>query len=517
MIKGTTLALLLIVSSFSLSAMERFEQLGWIKSGNELESFIQYPHLLERIYQENNDQSIWFDSQVIDQFEYQLDVIRRAGFSPLFTRQFNQMQAYRERNLMFEYDLLATDTLLLYLSYAEQAPKIGMAWFFESKLNQLLAPPSQEALFALHMAVKEQGIIDLLNLYTPQNPTYDQLLHAYDFLLSTEKAEVSLYQQRGLKKLGDKLSHRSVLIERLLLVNVDVSSVEDGVTWYDNSLVKPVKDFQAMHGLQVDGVIGPETIKWLNFPLTDRISMLALNAERMRLWPELNDTLIVVNVPSFDMRYWYLGQEVFQSKVVVGRLSRKTPLMITKLDSLILNPTWNVPYKIMVEDILPMVKKDIDYLARHNIDIISSWRTGELIDPNSINWLTVNPTAFPYRMRQQAGQGNALGLYKFNTPNRRAIYLHDTPSKYLFNNPSRAFSSGCVRVQNADKFALMLLETQGISENHLADKDGLTNAAIPLKKRIPVHIIYQTVWYEGGELHYRDDIYHYDSFSYRNG
>ncbi|MDE1235661.1 L,D-transpeptidase family protein [Vibrio aestuarianus] len=517
MIKGTALALLLIVSSFSLSAMERFEQLGWIKPGSELESLIQYPHLLERVYQENNDQLIWFDNQVINQFEYQLDVIRRAGFSPLFIRQLNQMQAYRERNSMFEYDLLATDTLLLYLSYAEQAPKIGMAWFFESKLNQLLAPPSQDALFALHVAVEVQGIIDLLNLYTPKNPTYDQLLHAYDFLLSTEKAEVSLYQQRGLKKLGDKLSHRFALIERLSLVNIDVTSVRDNVTWYDNSLVKPVKEFQTMHGLQADGIIGPETIKWLNFSLSDRLSMLALNAERMRLWPEANDTLIVVNVPSFDMRYWHLGQEVFQSKVVVGRSSRKTPLMITKLDSLILNPTWNVPYKIMVEDILPMVKKDSSYLARHNIDIVSSWRSEELIDPNSINWSTVNPAAFPYRMRQQAGKSNALGLYKFNTPNRRAIYLHDTPSKSLFNNSSRAFSSGCVRVQNADKFASMLLETQGISEKQLVDKDGLTNAAIPLKKRIPVHIIYQTVWYEGGELHYRDDIYHYDTFSYRNG
>ncbi|WP_176713334.1 L,D-transpeptidase family protein, partial [Aliivibrio fischeri] len=111
---------------------------------------------------------------------------------------------------------------------------------------------------------------------------------------------------------------------------------------------------------------------------------------------------------------------------------------------------------------------------------------------------------------------NALGLYKFNTPNRRAIYLHDTPSKYLFNNTSRAFSSGCIRVQNADKFASMILETQGINGDKLTGKEGPANGTIPLKQRIPVHIIYQTVWYEGGELHYRDDIYRYDAFSTSN-
>lgn len=517
MSKSILFALLLIFSSFSLYSAEKVQPFAVSQENASLQSFIQYPHLVERIYQENENRRIWQDEQIVRQFEHQLEVIRRAGFSPLFSRQLAQMKAYRNQQAFNEYDLLATDTLLLYLSYAEQAPKVGMAWFFERKLNSAIAPPSQEALFALHVAVEVNSIGDLLNGYAPNNAAYDQLLHAYDFLLSTENAALSLYSQKGLKKPGDKLSQRSVLIARLSLVNIDVSTVRDDVTWYDNSLVKPVKEFQAMHGLKADGMIGPETLKWLNLSLQARLSMLALNAERTRLWPESKETQIVVNVPSFDMRYWYLGKEVFQSKVVVGRVSRKTPLMSTKLDSLILNPTWNVPYKIMVEDILPMVKKDQNYLRQHNIDIVSSWRSNDQIDPSNINWSAVNPASFPYRMRQQAGQDNALGLYKFNTPNRRAIYLHDTPSKYLFNNTSRAFSSGCIRVQNADKFASMILETQGIDGDKLTGKEGPVNGTIPLKQRIPVHIIYQTVWYEGGELHYRDDIYRYDAFSTSNG
>lgn len=232
-----------------------------------------------------------------------------------------------------------------------------------------------------------------------------------------------------------------------------------------------------MHGLQTDGVIGPQTMKWLNTSVTERLALLALNAERIRLWPTQQDSMIVVNVPGFDMKYWDAGREVFESKVVVGKTTRPTPVMNTKLDSLIINPTWNVPHKIMVEDILPMVKRDSEYLANHHMEIIRGWSDPEVIDPALIDWEAVEPETFPYRLRQQAGVQNALGTYKFNTPNSRAIYLHDTPSKHLFNNASRAFSSGCIRVENAEKFAQTLLANQGIT----LDDFPVSTQAIALK------------------------------------
>jgi murein L,D-transpeptidase YcbB/YkuD len=171
----------------------------------------------------------------------------------------------------------------------------------------------------------------------------------------------------------------------------------------------------------------------------------------------------------------------------------------------------------MVEDILPITKRDHTYLTRHHIDILESWQSEQTLDPEKIDWKSVNPKTFPYRMRQQSGNQNALGLYKFNTPNKRAIYLHDTPSKHLFDNPTRAFSSGCIRVEHADQFATTLLETQGINNVDLIPANERSNRSIPLKKRIPVHIIYQTVWYEEGELHYRDDIYRLDRIKENNG
>jgi murein L,D-transpeptidase YcbB/YkuD len=126
-------------------------------------------------------------------------------------------------------------------------------------------------------------------------------------------------------------------------------------------------------------------------------------------------------------------------------------------------------------------------------------------------------------MTQLSGNANALGLYKFNTPNRRAIYLHDTPSKGLFDETQRAFSSGCIRVENADLFAVTLLESQGLNmeEEETAQEsepvEPIPNQSIPLKSRIPVHIIYQTAWYEEGNVHYREDIYRLDRFRYTKG
>lgn len=501
---------LLIGISIPVSASPYFAKLGWLDTQSSVEPLLQYPQQLERIYHQNNDQLIWLDMRDMQYFERQLDLIRLANISPLFERQLQALVSYRNQADWFEYDVLATDTLLLYLSYAEQAPTEGVNWFFEHQALRRLPLPSEQARLDLHMAIGNQAISLLIDQYTPSEPAYRQLLSAYQYLNLQSSLMLPVYVQAGLKRPGDTLSDRSTLITRLALVNIDVSLVSDSVTWYDRTLVEPVKQFQRMHGLKVDGIIGPDTLKWINKKLESRLALLALNAERMRLWPAVDESSIVVNVPGFALKYWHSGKPVFESKVVVGKVSRPTPVMTTRLDSLILNPTWNVPYKIMVEDILPLAKRDHTYLSRHHIDIIESWSSGQKMDPAMIDWNSVKPRAFPYRMRQQSGRLNALGLYKFNTPNKRAIYLHDTPSKHLFNRASRAFSSGCIRVEHADQLALTLLEMQGIDDKDLLQGGQDSNRSIPLKKRIPVHIIYQTVWYEAGSLHYRDDIYRLD-------
>ncbi|MGY3569479.1 L,D-transpeptidase family protein [Vibrio paucivorans] len=513
----STLILPISILSTKVWALERFEQLTWLESDSEVVSLIQYPELVSRVYQENDDQLIWFDLEQSQQLELKLEMIQRAGFSPLFVRQLKHLRQFRQQNRWFEYDLLATDTTLLYMSYAQQAPSLGEAWFFQGQSLNYLPEPSRDSVLSLFVAIELQQLDELLDTFTPTTQGYIQLTKSYQHLRSVHREEIPAYRQRGLAKTGDKLSDRDTLVKRLALVDIDISKVRSDVSWFDASLTEPVKAFQRLHGLTVDGIIGPATIKWLNLSAEDRLSMLALNAERSRIWPIQRETIILVNVPSFDMKYWYSGEAVFESKVVVGKTSRKTPLMATKLDSLILNPTWNVPRKIMVEDILPQVKLDNNYLTKNKIDIVKRWNADSPVSAEEIDWSSVNPKTFPYKMRQQSGTSNALGLYKFNTPNRRAIFLHDTPSKHLFDEETRAFSSGCVRVEKADQFATVLLENQGLDELVIAESSQDTNKAIPLKRRIPVHIIYQTVWFESGEIHYRDDVYRYDNVAHNNG
>nr|WP_269808624.1 L,D-transpeptidase family protein [Enterovibrio nigricans] len=156
------------------------------------------------------------------------------------------------------------------------------------------------------------------------------------------------------------------------------------------------------------------------------------------------------------------SQLILDSKVVVGRPSRRTPLFESRLDSVVFNPSWNVPVKIMREDILPKVREDNEYLSKHSYTVLSSWVNGNVIPHEEIDWETVTPRNFPYRLQQSPGNFNALGRYKFNTPNGNAIYLHDTPAKSLFNKERRAYSSGCIRVQKAETLAQILLSKSGL-------------------------------------------------------
>ncbi len=511
-------AVMLVLFNISFSAAEeQASSRSWVDK-NRILSSLEYPQQVRRIYQDNNNQLIWFDTPTMNTFEQELDVIRRAGFSPLFTQRLSVLKKYREDKKWFEYDLFATDTLIMYLSYAEQVEKVGRPWFFEGKkMIKALPAPSDNAFASVNFAVGSNSMDALLQLYSSSDYSYRPLMDAYRSLLPFESEQIPFYYQRGIKKSGDLLENRDVLIKRLSLVNLDMSSIRDNVTIYDENLVKVVQQFQAMHGLIADGVIGPDTMKWVNLAVRIRLSILALNIERSRLWGQEQSTAIIVNIPGFDMKYWLSGKPVFSSKVVVGRSSRPTPLLSTKLDSVIVNPTWTVPRKIIVEDILPMARRDVSYFSRHNIDIIKGWKKERVIDPTKIDWTTIEAEKFPYRLRQKSGKQNALGLYKFNTPNSRAIYLHDTPSKHLFNHASRAYSSGCIRVENASLFASKILQTQGMDRSNLRNSRQPTNKLIALKSKIPVHIIYQTVWFEDGSLQYRDDIYRFDLKSRTNG
>ncbi|WP_455864981.1 L,D-transpeptidase [Pantoea agglomerans] len=282
---------------------------------------------------------------------------------------------------------------------------------------------------------------------------------------------------------------------------------------YSADLVEAVKRFQRWQGLEPDGAIGPRTREWLNVSPQLRASLLALNIQRLRLLPDDMHNGIMVNIPNYSLIYYLNGSQILASRVIVGRPDRKTPLMRSALNNVVLNPPWNVPTTLVRKDIVPKVKQDPAYLYKHNYTLLSGWSNdAEVIDPSMIDWQMVSAASFPYRIRQAPGATNSLGRYKFNMPSSDAIYLHDTPNHNLFQKDIRALSSGCVRVNKASDLANLLLQDAGWNDTRISStlKEGDTRY-VPIRHRIPVNLYYLTAWVaDDGKAQYRTDIYNYD-------
>ncbi|MBF7996074.1 L,D-transpeptidase [Rahnella laticis] len=283
---------------------------------------------------------------------------------------------------------------------------------------------------------------------------------------------------------------------------------------YTPDLVEAVKRFQKWQGLEADGIIGGRTRQWLNASPQLRATLLALNIQRLRILPGNVNTGIMVNIPNYQLTYYLNGSEVLSSRVIVGRPSRKTPLMSSALNNVVVNPPWNVPTTLVREDIVPKAMNNPSYFQQHGYQVLSGWSNdAEVIDPAMIDWAMVSPGHFPYRIRQAPGASNSLGRYKFNMPSSDAIYLHDTPNHNLFSKDIRALSSGCVRVNKASELANMLLQDAGWNDTRISSAlQGGNTTYVAIRHHIPVKLFYLTAWVaDDGKPQFRTDIYNYDA------
>ena len=246
-----------------------------------------------------------------------------------------------------------------------------------------------------------------------------------------------------------------VLAERLAASrDLDPAAVDTRVTRYEGEIVAAVEGFQARHGLAADGAVGPATLAALNVPVEQRIEQIRANIERARwVFGELENDFVLVNIAAYRLDLVRQGETVWTTRVQVGQPYRKTPVFKAAMRYLVFNPTWTVPPTILLQDILPQQRRDVGYLAARNIDLIDD--KGMVVDPTTVDWS--RRTGYPYRFVQRPGPTNALGRVKFMFPNEHSIYLHDTPSRDLFARTSRAFSSGCIRVEHPFDLALRLL------------------------------------------------------------
>jgi murein L,D-transpeptidase YcbB/YkuD len=278
---------------------------------------------------------------------------------------------------------------------------------------------------------------------------------------------------------------------------------------YDAALEAAVKAFQARHGLDTDGSVGPGTLAALNVPIDARIRTLRVNLERGRwLLNDLEPTFVVVNVAGYRVNYIRDGQLVWSARAQVGKAYRATPIFRSRLTYLVLNPTWTVPPSILENDILPAQRRDPSTLARKGLEVIDA--QGRRVPESSVDWANATPRNFRYMLRQPPGPDNALGRVKFMFPNSYSVYLHDTPSRNLFEKSDRAFSSGCIRVEDPLRLAELLLQGQRPWNRVAIDsviQAGKTRN-VTLAHAIPVLLSYWTAWVDrDGTLQLRPDIY----------
>jgi L,D-transpeptidase YcbB len=271
-----------------------------------------------------------------------------------------------------------------------------------------------------------------------------------------------------------------------------------------------VRRFQARHGLVADGIVGPATVRALNVPVAHRIQQIILNLERWRWLPrDLGRHYIAVNAADAMLQVVADGRTVLTSRVVVGDLRHPTPMVQARLDTVLLNPPWNVPTSIAVEEILPRLRANGRYLAENDIVILERRES----DPFglAVDWSAIPSEPFPFRLQQRPGSANPLGRIKFDAPNRFDVYLHDTPVRSIFARPVRTASHGCIRVERANDLAIHVLEdgTGRWTQQRVAEAIATGDSQrIVVARSLPLYVLYWTAFAAPeGHVEFRDDVY----------
>lgn len=466
----------------------------------EVDSFYsEYPELesyqndAQKMYTENQYHSIWHDEELV-KFAHTLyakyRTIDEEGVKAKFPYEKELETVFNfDSDLSQEY----TDLMLsnLYLFYADKVFH-GIPEKATKEMGWML--PRKQIVYS--------SLLDSIVLKFKNNSKNDALLFSqYGKQRLFLKKYNTIKKKGGWKKIevsegfksfniGDSAQAIRQIRSRLYATGNIKSDSKSAI--YDAELGKGVTQFLSRHGFKEGTKILPKHILEMNVSVEDRIKQIIVNMERCRwISPELEKAYeyIVVNIPSYNMYLSRGGKFVFGSPVVVGKEMNKTVVFSGNLSYIVFSPYWNIPTSIIKDEIKPGMEKDPDYLEKHNME----WNNGQV--------------------RQKPGSSNSLGLVKFIFPNSNNIYLHDTPSKGLFANESRAYSHGCVRVGKPRDLAIKILENdkEWTPKKIDAAMHAGKECKYVLKNKIPVYIGYFTTWVkDDGEMYFFKDVYERD-------
>jgi len=406
-------------------------------------------------------------------------------------------------------DLLLTDAFIHYSRNVHSGRldprRAGGDWF--------IPYTTVDAAALLSPALEQHNLLTLLTDLPPAHAGYRRLRAALQRYraIAAEGGWPEVAQGAILR--GGVRDPRVAQLRRRLWLSGDLATAAAAEPeLFDAALRRAVRRFQVRHGLHDDGSVGEATLAALNVPVEQRIRQIEANMERWRWLPrQLEPRHILVNMAGYELQVMEDEKTVLHMRVIVGRDYRQTPVFASSMTALVLNPHWYVPHRVFRDDILPRLQRDPEHLARLGMRLFSSLRgNGSEVDAAAIDWSAVDGDTFPYTLRQGPGPHNALGRIKFLLPNRYGIFLHDTPERALFSQPARAFSSGCIRLEEPVELARYALAdaarwNRAALEAAIAQGKPLT---LDLPEPLPVYLLYWTAWVDAaGTLHLRDDIY----------
>jgi murein L,D-transpeptidase YcbB/YkuD len=309
------------------------------------------------------------------------------------------------------------------------------------------------------------------------------------------------------QKLEIGVNHPNVAkLRRRLMISGDLPRSAGMSSTFDSYVDAAVKRFQKRHGLPADGVMGKYSFKALNVPANIRLGQLQTNLGRLREYDAFNNhRYIMVNIPAASIEAVKDGRISQRHTAIVGRPTRPTPELQSKIYELNLNPYWNAPKSIIRKDIIPLMQKDPQYLTKNKIRMYNG---NEEVFPEQVDWNT--DEAVKYHFKQDPSKINAMGAVKINFPNKHSVYMHDTPQQGLFSKIVRFESSGCVRVQNVRDLIIWIAnETPGWQRSSMEQVIASAERTdVKLAQPVPLYFVYISAWSTGnGVVHFRDDIY----------
>ena len=496
------------------AAIEQMIQAKKLKIGD---AWIAATAILPEFYERRHFKPAWTATDKINDLMRVIDEIEMDGLIPddYHRRQLRHLseeieaQSPPEPQLLASRDLLLTDALVqlgYHLNYGKVDPiRLDPNWNMSVPMNR------KDPATLIQEAIDSGSFYEFISDLKPRDEFYNQLkaILAHYQRIKNEGGWQSIPAGPTLKKGME--DDRVKLMRRRLLATGDLDGTASiASVIFDDELEQAVRHFQQRYGLEPDGVAGKNTLEAMNVSVEMRIDQIRVNLERIRwVLHEDLDTFVFVNIPGFKVYFVRNEKLEWTSRAQVGKLYRQTPVFKADMTYLEFNPTWTVPPTILAKDILPAVRKDPGYLKKRNIRVIDG--KGKVVNSKSINWSKYTGKNFPYQLRQDPGPSNALGLVKFMFPNKHLVYLHDTPSKNLFDREARAFSSGCVRIENPFEFAQLLLGKEWDAKRIDGIIESKKTTKVNLAKPVPVILFYLTALPEfDGKFHFRNDVYSRD-------